>query len=150
MPTDAIAALPVAELAAPDAALFLWFTGSFMPDALQVCEGWGFQFTRVDKVWKKVKISGKPHAVCGQWGMSDAEFILLGVRGQMCKKQSARNQHTIVEEPYPGRHSEKPQRFRDLIEARFPYATRLELFARDRAPGWDAWGDELADTNAGE
>ena len=143
MAVEEICALPVALVAADNAALFLWFTASFMPEAIEVCRAWGFQFTRIDKVWAKRKPSGKPHAAVGPWGMSDAEFLLLGTRGSMCRHQADRGQYTVVEETYPGRHSAKPTRFRALIEQRFPEARRLELFARATTPGWDAWGNEV-------
>lgn len=144
MATADICALPVSLLAADDAALFLWFTGSFMVDAVAVCSAWGFRFVRIDKVWAKKTRNGKPHAVVGPWGMSDAEFLLLGVRGSMASTQAERGQYTVVDEAYPGRHSAKPEIFRRQIEARFPNVRRLELFAREAAPNWDIWGNEVS------
>jgi N6-adenosine-specific RNA methylase IME4 len=45
-----------------------------------------------------------------------------------------------------GRHSEKPVEVYDRIEALYPNATpRLELFARKRWPGWNAWGNQVED-----
>jgi hypothetical protein len=41
------------------------------------------------------------------------------------------------------RHSEKPAEVRAIIEKMHPDASRIELFAREWTPGWDAWGDEL-------
>ena len=38
-------------------------------------------------------------------------------------------------------HSRKPEEVYDVIEACSP-APFLELFARHRRPGWEAWGDE--------
>ena len=143
MSVDEICALPVEQIAVNDAALFLWFTGSFMAEAIAVCHAWGFQFVRIDKVWAKRTNKGKPHAAVGPWGMSDCEFLALATRGTICGQQAKRNQYVLTMEPYPGRHSAKPQRFRDLIEQRFPRAERIELFARDRAAGWDAWGNEI-------
>ena len=40
-------------------------------------------------------------------------------------------------------HSRKPRIFRDCIEALCGDRSRIELFARERAPGWDAWGAEV-------
>lgn len=42
------------------------------------------------------------------------------------------------------RHSEKPELVYDLIELSF-LGPRLELFARRRRQGWDAWGDQVSD-----
>ena len=43
-----------------------------------------------------------------------------------------------------GRHSEKPEVVRALIERASP-GPRLELFARRLTPGWFAWGHEVAE-----
>ena len=40
-------------------------------------------------------------------------------------------------------HSRKPDAVQERIEAMYPVAHKLELFARRRRVGWDAWGDEL-------
>lgn len=142
MPTNEICTMPVKEVTAKNAVLFLWFTGSFMPDAVKVCSSWGFDFKRIDKVWAKKTSKGNRHGVVGPWGMSDCEFLGLGVKGSMCGKQSQRNQFVLVEEEYPGRHSSKPVIFRKLIEERFAgIADKIELFARENPSGWDVWGD---------
>jgi N6-adenosine-specific RNA methylase IME4 len=39
-------------------------------------------------------------------------------------------------------HSRKPDEARRMIEAMFPNLPRVELFARSRCEGWDAWGQE--------
>jgi site-specific DNA-methyltransferase (adenine-specific) len=41
------------------------------------------------------------------------------------------------------RHSEKPAEVRDVIAEQFPSPNKIELFARHRVSGWDAWGDEV-------
>lgn len=40
-------------------------------------------------------------------------------------------------------HSRKPDEAYAFLEALTPKARRADLFARQRRPGWDAWGDEL-------
>ena len=40
-------------------------------------------------------------------------------------------------------HSEKPNEFFAIAERCYPEEPRLELFARRRQPGWDAWGNEI-------
>lgn len=136
-------ALPVADLAPKDGLLLMWTTGSFMMDAGDLGKAWGYPFVRVDRVWAKVKESGKPHGVPGPWGFTDAEFLLLFVRGKMHKSQAISNQRTMAwEQPYPGTHSAKPNSFRDDISTRFPGLRSLELFSRNSAPGWESWGNE--------
>ena len=41
-----------------------------------------------------------------------------------------------------GRHSEKPDVVREMIDRASP-GPRLELFARKLVPGWYAWGHEI-------
>lgn len=136
--------MDVNSITAKDCALHMWVTGSFMEDAMTVGKAWGFKFVRVDKVWNKKKESGKPHAACGPWGMSDCEFILLFVKGSMCSKQEGkRNQYVSTDEPYTGKHSEKPLLFRDQIDARYQSGlNKLEMFARYPAKNWSVFGDQ--------
>lgn len=136
--------MDVKSITNKDCALHMWVTGSFMEDAMTVGKAWGFKFVRVDKVWNKKKASGKPHAACGPWGMSDCEFILLFVKGSMCSKQEGkRNQYVSTDECYTGKHSEKPLMFRDQIDARYQGGlNKLEMFARYSAKGWDVFGDQ--------
>ena len=48
-----------------------------------------------------------------------------------------------------GAHSEKPAVFRTLIEQLCGRRPRIELFARSRAPHWDAWGAETLEGSGG-
>ena len=51
--------MPVADLAAPDSALFLWATFPQLPEALRLIEAWGFTYKSVAFVWlKKNKKAG--------------------------------------------------------------------------------------------
>ena len=40
-------------------------------------------------------------------------------------------------------HSKKPDEAREKIVALMGDLPRVELFARQRVPGWDAWGNEV-------
>jgi N6-adenosine-specific RNA methylase IME4 len=135
--------LPVSALSDNPCALLMWFTGSFAKEAIEVCEAWGFKFIRIDTVWKKIKKTGGKHAACGPWGMSDAEFILLGTKGKACSMQKIRNQYVIQEAFYTGVHSEKPESILELFDKRFGDVPRLELFSRKHRQGWDCFGDEV-------
>src|SRR6185295_17515553 len=53
MSTDDIAALPVADIAAKDAVLFLWGCWPMLPQALQVMAGWGFAYKSCAFAWVK-------------------------------------------------------------------------------------------------
>ena len=51
MGIEELCALPVADLAAPDSALFLWATFPQLPEALRLIEAWGFRYKSVAFVW---------------------------------------------------------------------------------------------------
>ena len=119
-------------------ALFLWATGPKLPDAFKVMAAWGFEY-RANAVWDKVTIG------LGFWFRSRHELLLVGTRGIM--------PHPIPGERVPsiitckrGEHSLKPSRVREIIEAWYPDAKRLELFARESHAGWDTFGNEVAAT----
>lgn len=134
----------VQEFVQPDAALFLWVPGALLMDAGEVITAWGFKYIRVESTWEKKTKSGKKRKVCGPWGMNEAEYLLMGVRGSMCSKQTCKaNFETVVSEVYPGKHSAKPEIFRKRIERRFSWGKRLELFARKESLGWDVFGNEV-------
>lgn len=40
-------------------------------------------------------------------------------------------------------HSKKPDEVRDKIIKLMGDVPRLELFARQKTPGWDVWGNEV-------
>mgnify|MGYP002702506494 FL=1 len=82
------------------------------------------------------------------WGMgaytrANAEVCLLGVsKGFKASEMiRAHNVHQIIEAPIE-KHSKKPDETRRRIVQLVGDVPRIELFARDRADGWDAWGDE--------
>ncbi len=75
---------------------------------------------------------------------TDAEICLLGVTpdfraGTQIKSRCVQQ---IIEAPIQA-HSVKPDETRRRIVELMGDVPRVELFARQRAPGWDAWGDEI-------
>ncbi|MGB9886280.1 MAG: MT-A70 family methyltransferase [Moorellales bacterium] len=134
-----IAALPVARLAHPNAALFLWATMPCLQEALEVMRAWGFTYKTVAFTWVKLTRGGALYLGLGHYTRGNAELCLLGIRGRM-RRKSARVSQIIIA---PRReHSRKPEEQYERIMQLFdgPY---LELFARRRWPGWDAWGLDL-------
>ena len=64
-----IKALPVADVAARDAALLLWVTSPMLPDGLAVMKAWGFKYVTVAFCWVKHLASGKDAVNLGRWTM---------------------------------------------------------------------------------
>lgn len=138
MKTVDIAALPVRGLAESDAHLYLWVTNNFLPDGLAVMEAWGFRYVTC-LTWAKDRVG------LGQYFRGQTEQFLFGVRGAPGYRIGAdgkRAQGTTLISAPRGRHSAKPPEARALVEKVSP-GPYLELFAREAAPGWDVWGNEV-------
>lgn len=76
----------------------------------------------------------------GYWTRSNAEFCILATKGSP-KRQSARVHQVIVS--HIEEHSKKPQEARERIVQLMGDVPRIELFARQKTPGWDVWGNEV-------
>jgi len=134
MSIEELCALPVADLAADDSVLFLWVTVPMAVEGSRVIPAWGFSYKAMF-VWDKVKHN------FGHYNSVRHELLLVCTRGQ-CLPDSRRLEDSVVSIERSGKHSEKPARFAEIIEAMYPLGPRIELFARGNRPGWDAWGGE--------
>ena len=130
-----ICALPVKEMAADNAVLFLWVTSPILEEAFQVVKAWGFEY-KTSFVWDKVK-----HCM-GHYNSVRHELLLVCVRGS-CQPDEKTLFDSVVTEERPARHSQKPEVFRKFIDTLYPIGPRIELFARTAAKGWDVWGNEV-------
>ncbi|MDD3228222.1 MAG: MT-A70 family methyltransferase [Oscillospiraceae bacterium] len=148
-PTMSIAdirALPVAELADKDCALFLWVTFPTLREAFTVLDAWGFTYKTVAFVWiKQNKVTPSLFWGMGYWTRANAELCILATKGSP-KRQSA-GVHQVIMSPVE-QHSKKPDETRERIVQLMGDVPRVELFARQSAPGWDAWGNEITSTPA--
>ncbi len=135
-----ICALPVADVAAEQAHLYLWVPNALLPEGLQVMESWGFRYVS-NLVWAKRRKDGGPDGRgVGFYFRNVTELILFGVRGSLRTLPPGRRQVNIIE-TRKREHSRKPDEAYDIIEACSP-SPYLELFARYPRPGWAGWGDE--------
>lgn len=141
MTVEDICALPVDQLADRDCALFLWVTMPCLKDGLRALEAWGFTYKTIAFVW--VKQNKKADSLfwgMGHWTRSNAEFCILATKGNP-KRVSASVHQVILS--HIERHSKKPQEARDRIVQLMGDLPRVELFAREKCDGWDAWGNEV-------
>lgn len=147
MPIEDICALPVGEFARPDTVLLLWATNPKLVEALRVVEAWGFEYVTA-MPWVKVdhppqvnfwgEWQFRPQFGMGWWVRGCAELILIAKRGKA--HPPAASFVGLLSPNYE--HSRKPDNLYHYAEALpGPY---LELFARRRRNGWDAWGNEVA------
>lgn len=142
MSTAEIAALPVADLAAPDAVLFLWATFPRLQESLDVIKGWGFTYKTIGFTWCKLNtVSGTPFFGVGYYSKSNAEPCLLATRGKTLKP-AVDTVSSLILSPRM-EHSRKPDEVHHRIEQMYPDARKIELFARRQHPGWDVWGNQV-------
>ena len=142
MSIEELCALPVAELAAKDSALFMWATFPQLPEALRLIRAWGFTYKSVAFVWlKKNRKADSWFYGLGFWTRANAEICLLATRGH--PKRAARDVKQVILS-HVEEHSKKPDEARRRIEALMGDVPRIELFARQATPGWDVWGNEVA------
>lgn len=143
MPLEAILALDVKSILAPNAHLYLWVPNALLPDGLEVMKAWGFRYVS-NIIWAKRRKDGGPDGRgVGFYFRNVTEILLFGVRGSMRTLAPGRSQVNMIE-TRKREHSRKPDEQYELIEACSPGAY-LELFARHARPGWTAWGDESAE-----
>lgn len=141
MALEAICALLIANLAAPNALLALWVPHPKSEEGHRVMNTWGFTY-RAQQVWVKDRIG------MGNFVRSRHELLFYGVRGDFPAPLEANRPASVIEAPR-GRHSEKPAIAYELIERMYPAARRVELFARTARPGWDCWGNEAPTAKGG-
>jgi N6-adenosine-specific RNA methylase IME4 len=130
-----IAAMPVQSLAAKDALLFLWTTSPHLESGLTVLRSWGFQYV-TNGCWDKGRIGQGYHF------RQQHELILVGKRGKPGTPHTSHRISSVIQAKR-GAHSVKPVELYEYLERAYPGARKLELFARSRRKGWDAWGNEV-------
>lgn len=141
MTDDDLLALPVKAIADKNCLLFMWTVHSKLPFAIQLMEAWGFNYSTVAFEWFKRTSTGKPVCFMGKWTTGGAiELCLLGRRGSV--PRVSKTVRRLVDAPR-GRHSEKPAEVRDRIVSLVGDIPRIELFSRQEAAGWDAWGNQV-------
>jgi N6-adenosine-specific RNA methylase IME4 len=141
MDIEDICALPVADIAAKDSALFLWATFPCLPEAFKLLKVWGYTYKSVAFVWvKRNKESPGWFVGLGYWTRANAEICLLATKGSPGRVSRAIRQ--ILESPVEA-HSKKPDEARDRIVALMGNVPRIELLARQKTDGWHVWGNEV-------
>ncbi len=156
MELDAIQAMPVRSLLRyGEGCVFLWATCPRLHFAIDTLRKWGFHYRGVAFVWVKCRADGgwiHGQGIPPTATKPTTELCLLGTtqpKGRPYKLQdSAVRQAYDIEDTIEiaaprGKHSQKPEVFRTMIERLYGERLRLELFARQTSPGWYSWGNEV-------
>lgn len=136
-----IGQLPVNELVASKAHLYMWCPNALLPEGLTIMNQWGFKY-KSNIVWYKIRKDGGPDGRgVGFYFRNVTELLLFGVKGSIRTLNPGRTQVNIIS-TRKQEHSKKPIEAYELIE-RCSIGPFLELFAREKREGWMQWGNEL-------
>jgi len=144
--------LPIRELACKESVLLMWATMPFLGQAIALGEAWGFTHKTTAFTWvKSTKQAARLKLPVedqrnfangnGYWTMANPEICLLFTTKRFPKRK-AKDVHQLIVAPRE-RHSKKPDVCYERIE-RLLGGDKLEIFARQRRPGWDAMGNEIS------
>ncbi len=144
MTLEEIAALPVPQIIAPTAHLYLWCPNALLPDGLAVMKAWGFMY-KSNLVWHKIrKDGGSDGRGVGFYFRNVTELVLFGVRGKNARTLAPGRSQVNLLATRKREHSRKPDEQYAIIEECSP-APYLELFARGIRMGWATWGNQADD-----
>lgn len=118
----------------PDCILLMWATAPKLVEALEVMEGWGFKY-KTHAIWDKEKIG------MGYWFRGQHELLLVGTKGDVSPPEPEDRVSSVFREKR-GEHSEKPESVYAWVESAFRHSIKLEMYCRNKRPGWVAWGNE--------
>jgi N6-adenosine-specific RNA methylase IME4 len=144
MTLEDIMALPVGQVAADTAHLYLWTPNALLPEGIQVLKAWGFAY-KSNIVWHKVrKDGGSDGRGVGFYFRNVTELLLFGVRGKNARTLAPGRTQINYMATRKREHSRKPDEQYEIIEAcsNGPY---LEMFARGVRENWTSWGNQADD-----
>ena len=130
MSMEEIKALPIAQIADKNSHLYIWVTNRTLHKSFQLIELRGFRYITC-LTWVK------PHFGVGNYFRSQTEHVLFAVKGSQPLKRH--DVGTWFNAP-TGEHSEKPDKFYELIES-CSYAPYIDIFGRKEREGWVVWGE---------
>ena len=141
MSIEDICNLPVQDLASDNCVLFMWMTFPTLIEGIKVIEKWGFKYKTVAFVWiKQNKKTPSLFWGLGFWTRANAEICILATKGN--PNRISAKVHQVIISPIE-EHSKKPDEVRKRIVELLGELPRIELFARQKVEGWDAWGNEV-------
>lgn len=162
--------LPVWEVAAEDAVLAMWYTGTHTEEAIELAEAWGFRIrTMKGFTWVKLNqnaerrfnkaiaegelvdfndllsmLNSETRMNGGNYTRANTEDLLIATRGIGLECVNASIKQVVYS--CLGEHSEKPWEVRHRLEKLYGEVSRVELFARESWPGWDRWGNQCSNS----
>lgn len=115
--------------------LYLWVLSQHVDWGYRIARAWGFEPAQM-LTW------AKPGLGVGRF-QCNSEHVIVARKGSRHGNPFGPSGGTWFNWAR-GRHSAKPDEFFDLVESMSP-GPYLEMYARTRRLGWDAWGNEVPD-----
>jgi len=121
---------------AVDSALFLWVPASLIAEGLKVIEAWGFRYV-TQAIWHKCENG------MGTYFRINHEVLMFAIRCGGPSAPAGLPFGSVISKPR-GMHSQKPDKFYEVIESMYPNCSKMELFRRGvPREGWYCWGNEV-------
>jgi len=141
MTLDDIAKVPVGQIAADTAHLYLWIPNALLPEGIAVMAAWGFKY-KSNIVWHKIrKDGGSDGRGVGFYFRNVTELMLFGVKGKNARTLKPGRTQVNYLATRKREHSRKPDEQYHLIES-CSSGPFIELFARGTRERWINWGRE--------
>lgn len=134
MELEEICDLPVDELAAEHAVLYMWTTSPKLEESFQVLMAWGFEY-KTCAIWDKQKIG------MGYYFRQQHEILLVATKGELPAPLPEHRTPSVISVPR-GKHSAKPHELYEILEAMYQGLSKIELFCRTPREGWAVWGNQ--------
>jgi len=137
MTNEELCNFPINCFADNECQLFLWVTQATLPFGFKLIKAWGFKYHCL-LTWDKTK-------GITMWGFNRrTEYIIFAFKGKIEIKQKNTSISTFFRERST-QHSVKPKIFYDMLLRSTP-APRIDIFARKKHFGFDAWGNNVDNT----
>lgn len=133
-----------AAIAAENHSCFMWTIDKYLHEAEAMMRDLGYKLhARI--IWDKT--NGVAPAFTVRYSH---EYLLWFYKEKLPRiAEAQRGKFTTVLREQSTVHSRKPEASFDFIEAIYPEAAKLEMYARRTRAGWDCWGNELNDLEGG-
>lgn len=124
--------MPIGDMAADDALLYMWTTNTHLPQALQLGEAWGFNYMTVAFIWDKQRLNP------GFYTLSQCDSCLVFKKNRIPQPRGSRKVRQFYSEK-SGAYGKKPVEFRRRITESFPTQNKVELFVKGDVPEEETW-----------
>lgn len=121
--------------------IFMWAIDKYLIDAEKMMNELGYSL-HARMIWDKE--NGVAPAFTVRY--SHEYLLWFYKKGHIIKPcEEMRGKYTTVIREKAIKHSKKPEAAYLMLEAMFPAAHKIELFARNERQGWDCWGNEVGE-----